>query len=162
MVVEDGTKVVVVGAAGCGKTALVTRLLAGTFSAEYMQTFGAELFVKTFLESKQRTLQIWCCAGHERYRALMEQFYKDARAALVCFDMCSAASFNEARFWLGEVKRAAPDVHVVLVGTKVDEGDQVVIKTCQAHELGVADFVSVSSKTGAGVAEVFDLVLRRL
>ena len=80
---EDGTKVIVVGAAGSGKTSLVTRcvidestspsfrisihpfsrrswpyadlititrLVGGTFSPEYMQTFGAELFVKTFLE----------------------------------------------------------------------------------------------------------------
>ena len=34
--------------------------------------------------------------------------------------MCSTSSFKEAQFWVSEVKRVAPDVYIVLAGTKVN------------------------------------------
>ncbi|TPX38202.1 hypothetical protein SmJEL517_g00228 [Synchytrium microbalum] len=120
MVVEAGTKVIVIGAAGSGKTSLVTRLVGSTFSPEYQTSFGADLTVKTSnLENKQRTLNIWVCAGHARYKALMEQFYVDSRAVLICFDMTSLSSFKQAKeIWLPEIRGAVPDAFILLVGTK--------------------------------------------
>ncbi|KAJ3414532.1 Ras- protein Rab-26 [Chytridiales sp. JEL 0842] len=161
----DAKKVVVVGSAGAGKTALVTRAVNNTFAPDYFQTFGADLMVKTTTDSKKYSLQIWCCGGHERYRALLDQFYSNAHAALLCFDMLNPASFAELGFWYNEIKRSAPSALIILVGTKSDEADSVAIKPSdaikQAAEWNV-EFRAVSSKTGTNVNELFEFLLQSL
>ncbi|EGF77664.1 hypothetical protein BATDEDRAFT_27541 [Batrachochytrium dendrobatidis JAM81] len=150
-------KVVVVGSAGCGKSALVQRYINNTFSTDYLQTYGADLYIKNTNENKKYSLQIWCCGGHERYRTLLDQFYSDINAALLCFDMQSQNSFQEIEFWYNELKRyagimvdlimlfcfglftislmsalilyrAAPDAQIILVGTKVDDSEATAVK----------------------------------
>ncbi|RKO90929.1 P-loop containing nucleoside triphosphate hydrolase protein [Blyttiomyces helicus] len=140
--------VVVIGSAGCGKSALVQRAVANTFGQEYLQTFGAEFCVKTATDSKKGSLNIWCCGGHERYRALLEQFFVNAH---VC-----TPSFLELPFWYNEYKRYgnsgienSPDATAILVGTKVRAG------TKKAREWGM-EFKAVSAKTGMNVIELFD------
>ncbi|KAJ3128737.1 hypothetical protein HK101_005350 [Irineochytrium annulatum] len=161
----EGRKVIILGSVGCGKSALVQRSLTNTFMAEYQETFGAELAVKTTNESKKYSLQLWSCGGHERYRALLEQFYSDIHAALLCFDMLSVASFQELPFWYNEVKRNAPNALIILVGTKTDEADSVAIKVQdaikQAKEWNT-EFRAVSSKSGHNVNELFELLLDKM
>lgn len=161
---SDGSsskKVVVIGSAKCGKTALVARAASSTFSPEYQQTFGADLCVKTVTDPKPCSLKIWCCGGHERYKPVFDQFYKGAAAALLCFDVQSQASFQEVVFWHNEIQRVSPDALIILVGTKADMTDLAVIKaqdaTKQAKEWGV-EYRQVSSKTGAGVDDLFRLL----
>lgn len=50
---SDGSsskKIVVIGSAKCGKSALVARASTSSFSPEYQQTFGADLTVKTITD----------------------------------------------------------------------------------------------------------------
>ncbi|KAI8814161.1 P-loop containing nucleoside triphosphate hydrolase protein [Cladochytrium replicatum] len=161
-------KVVIIGSAGSGKTALIQRLVSNTFSPEYQQTFGADLTVKVIsdrFDAQRMTFHLWCCGGHERYRALLEQFYKDAYAALICFDMLSTTSFQEVSFWYNEMRRVAPDATVILVGTKFDDADNIAVKVPDAVKLAKewgAAFKTVSSKTGNNVNELFqDLLPQR-
>ena len=76
--VQVGTaKVIVLGAAGSGKSSLVARFVSGSYAPEYLQTFGAELYVKTSLDQKRPSLNIWIASGQERYRTLFGQFYQE-------------------------------------------------------------------------------------
>ncbi|KAI9331455.1 P-loop containing nucleoside triphosphate hydrolase protein [Zopfochytrium polystomum] len=163
-------KVIVLGSAGCGKTCLVTRGVANTFQPEYRQSFGADLAVKLSVDSKKHNMQIWCCGGHERYRALLDQFFSEADVAVLCYDLTSAASFRELAFWYSEVKRlffrrvrAASAAEIVLVGTKADEADNLQVKSQdgikQAAEWN-AEFRAVSSKTGLNIVELFDHIFK--
>lgn len=82
--VQTGTvKVIVVGSAGCGKTALIQRFIQGGFDGEYYQTFGAELFVKS--DQKKPHLNIWVTGGQERYKTLLGQFFLEAGVRNCCF-----------------------------------------------------------------------------
>ncbi|KAL2911900.1 hypothetical protein HK105_208620 [Polyrhizophydium stewartii] len=158
-------KIVVVGSAASGKTTLVQKYVGGTPPSEYQQTFGAELFVKNTNEGKKHSLQIWCCGGHERYRALLDQFYIEANVVLVCFDMQSLASFQEVTFWYNEAKRTVPDASVILVGTKADDLDSSIVKIQDAMKVSKdwgIDFRTVSAKTNANVDDLFDLVITKL
>ncbi|KAI8928097.1 P-loop containing nucleoside triphosphate hydrolase protein [Entophlyctis helioformis] len=158
-------KVLVIGSAASGKTSVVQRYVSNTFSADYEQTFGSELYAKTTTEGKKYSLQIWCCGGHERYRSLLEQFYTDASVVLVCFDMMNVASFQETGFWYNEVKRLVPDTVCVLVGTKADEADTARVKLQDAMKVSKdwgVEFRTVSAKTGNNVDDLFDYVISRL
>ncbi|KAI8851313.1 P-loop containing nucleoside triphosphate hydrolase protein [Chytridium lagenaria] len=151
----DTRKVVVVGSAACGKTALISRAVNNTFSNEYLQTFGADLMVKTSSDSKKFSLQIWSCGGHERYRALFEQFYVDVNSSVL----------PRITIWYNEIRRMTPSALIILVGTKSDESDSVAIKVQdalkQAREWNV-EFRSISAKTGTNVNELFEYILENL
>ncbi|KAJ3037162.1 hypothetical protein HK097_003590 [Rhizophlyctis rosea] len=130
-----------------------------------MQTFGADLCVKTSSDNKKYSLNIWCCGGHPRYRPLLEQFFEDASAIIICFDLLNTQSFLELPYWYNEYKRNAPDALVLLVGTKSDEADSIVVPLPdamkQAKEWNI-EFRAVSSKTGVNVVELFDYVVGKL
>ncbi|KAI8915357.1 P-loop containing nucleoside triphosphate hydrolase protein [Powellomyces hirtus] len=161
----EAKKVVVVGSASSGKSALVQRALTNTYTNQYLQTFGADLCVKTTSEKNKSSLKIWCCGGHERYRALLEQFFVGASAVILCFDMLSTQSFQELPFWYNEFKRNSPDALAIIVGTKSDDADSIKVPVQdalkQAKEWSV-EFRAVSSKTGMNVTELFDHVMTNL
>ncbi|KAI9202084.1 P-loop containing nucleoside triphosphate hydrolase protein [Polychytrium aggregatum] len=156
-------RVVILGSSASGKTSLVNRAVHNSFAHDYCQTFGADLTVKTVIDGQKRVLHMWTCGGHERYRPLLEQFCIDVHAALICCDLLSMLSFQELSYWFNEIKRLSPDAIILLVGTKSDETDSMAVKVQDlmkvAQEWGV-DFKAVSAKTGAGVNELFDLVVQ--
>jgi hypothetical protein len=51
------------------------------------------------------SLGVWDTAGAERFESLSRMYYNGARAAILCFDACSAASFHKLKFW---VRRPLP------------------------------------------------------
>ncbi|KND01782.1 small GTP-binding protein domain [Spizellomyces punctatus DAOM BR117] len=162
---HESKKVVVAGSASSGKSSLVQRAVTNTFTSDYLQTFGADLCVKNSSEKTKYALNIWTCGGHERYRALLEQFFVGADVVILCFDMLSTSSFQELPYWFNEYKRNAPDALAIMVGTKSDDADSIKIKPQdalkQAKEWGI-EFRAVSSKTGMNIGELFDHVVASL
>ncbi|KAJ3349912.1 Ras- protein Rab6 [Entophlyctis luteolus] len=157
----DCKKAILLGSSACGKTSLMNRATLNTFSTAYQQTYGADLIFKTGSDAKKGILKIWSTGGHERYRALLGQFYANINVAVLCFDMLSQASFNELPFWYNEVRRNAPDAKIVLVGLKCDDADSIVVKqqdgNAQALDWNI-EFRAVSAKSGAGVSELFEYI----
>ncbi|KAJ8447021.1 hypothetical protein Cgig2_033590 [Carnegiea gigantea] len=70
-------KVIVLGAAGVGKTSLITRA-----------TIGADFFTKELhIDGKLVSLQIWDTAGQERFESLGPAFFKGADCCVLVFDV---------------------------------------------------------------------------
>lgn len=98
-------KVVVLGDKGVGKTALALRFVEGNFSARYQSTIGA-FFLSKRVTSSDGTickLQIWDTAGQERFRAMAPMYYRNASAAIICFDITNEESFNRMKDWVSEL-----------------------------------------------------------
>ncbi|KAJ5583198.1 hypothetical protein N7535_001818 [Penicillium sp. DV-2018c] len=123
-------KIVVLGAQGVGKTALVERYCRNTFNPAAPSTIGASFVTKRVLDSTSDTivrLQIWDTAGQERFRSMSRLYYRGAQAVLLCYDITDENSFQEMAGWLRELRKNItpnPDgtdsliIHVV--GTKSD------------------------------------------
>ncbi|KAJ3208752.1 hypothetical protein HDU82_001994 [Entophlyctis luteolus] len=101
----DCKKAILLGSSACGKTSLMNR--------------------------KKGILKIWSTGGHERYRALLGQFYANINVAVLCFDMLC------------------------------DDADSIVVKqqdgNAQALDWNI-EFRAVSAKSGAGVSELFEYI----
>ncbi|CAM9544495.1 unnamed protein product, partial [Phaeothamnion confervicola] len=104
-------KVVVLGDKGVGKTCLVLRFIEGYFAPKQQSTIGA------FFLSKQLTtpdgtvckMQIWDTAGQEKFRAMAPMYYRNAAAAIVCFDITDEDSFAKMKDWVEELKSNLPE-----------------------------------------------------
>ena len=116
-------KVVLIGDAAVGKTSLVVRFLHDRFDTT-LPTVGASYATKqvTLPSGRPFALGIWDTAGQERFDALSSFYCRDARAAVVCFDLTDRASFDSLKErWLDKVaNEAEKNCILCLVGTKSD------------------------------------------
>lgn len=76
---------------------------------------------------------LWDTAGQERYRAPTVNYYYDAVAVVIVYDITSRKSFEDASKWLDEARdNAEPGVIYMLVGNKSDLGNLRVVETKRA------------------------------
>jgi len=132
-------KIVVLGAAGVGKTSLLTRFINGTFLPESSvpSTVGATFLTKRLTSPDDAAttlrLQIWDTAGQERFRSISKLYYRGANAALLCYDITNERSFDDMTRWLAELRENLGDDCVIhVVGTKAD----VVAEDPRRREVG--------------------------
>ena len=119
---ELDLKIVLLGKAYAGKTCLAQRYVNQMFTeTPYQNTIGAA-FASTRCKIRGKTviMNIWDTAGSERYQSMSRIYYRGARAAILCFDLTDAESFDKARYWAGELEQNEPNCLIYLCGTKKD------------------------------------------
>ncbi len=69
-------------------------------------------------------MHIWDTGGHERFRSMINMYYRDAIGAIICYDLTNEASFKSVEYWVNEMKAnttADQDGFIMaLAGNKVD------------------------------------------
>lgn len=155
-------KVLLIGDSGVGKSCLLLKYTDDYFCERFISTIGVDFKIKTITIpgcDKIAKLQLWDTAGQERFRTIVSAYYRGSQAIVLCFDCTNRASFEHIKSWLAEVDRyAQPAVVKVLVALKSDLTNHRVVGYEEAKEFADAlqiKYVEASSKTGAGVQEVF-------
>jgi small GTP-binding protein len=129
-------KVIVAGAGGVGKTALIQRYTTGTFIEDHKMTIGAAFSVKdlTIDTGESVRLQLWDFAGEERFRFLLGDYCKGASGAFVCYDITDYSTFEQIPEWLRIIRQNSGMVPIILVGTKYDlEHHEVDLETAEKY-----------------------------
>jgi small GTP-binding protein len=153
-------KVVVIGDSSVGKTCISLRYLTGDFSNQTRPTIAAGFCnASVKLGKTEIDLLIWDTAGQEAYRGLTAQYYRDAKIALIVFDLSNAATLNSVKEWHLRLVDANPNpVLVVLVGNKSDlTARQVAREQGEAVAAEIkALYKEASALTGKGISEIFE------
>ena len=162
-------KVLVLGDATIGKTSLITRYCTNEFQPVYITTIGIDKRRKNIcVNNVQVKLIIWDTAGQEKFRALNKTFYKETDAVILAFDLNNKESIININYWMGQLyqEKNIEKIGLVLVGTKKDllnDGgrDKVEKKeiedSIQRYKI---KYFETSSKTGEGVKEMFNYVIK--
>lgn len=160
-------KIVVVGDGGSGKTSICDRYCSNTFEEKHVPTLGVD-YKNKLLRISNDTISInfWDFAGYPEFVDLRNEFYKEAHAVLLVFDITFRKSFESLDLWVKEAtKYGGPNVLFFLVGNKKDFQSTRVVSEVDsvgwAKKKGVK-YHEVSAKTGAGIEELLDDVLRTL
>ncbi|OHS93747.1 small GTP-binding protein [Tritrichomonas foetus] len=157
---ELSLKVVVIGDSSVGKTCLSLRYLTGEFSSQTRPTIAAGFCnAKVKLGKVDIDLLIWDTAGQEAYRGLTSQYYRDAKIALIVFDLTNPSTLNSVSDWYARLNDAnQSSVVVCLVGNKSDLPNRQVSTEqgeAVANEIK-ALYRETSAVTGKGINEVFE------
>jgi len=162
MVQRAPSKVVFVGDAGVGKTALSVRLQGdGPFPHAHQATVGGAYVPVTVTcpDGTQQDISLWDTAGDERYWSIVPMYFERADVIRCVFSMVDRDSFAHVQSWVDLAKQKAHlECRFVLVGNKKDQEEhrQVTIDEGRnlAKEIGAGEFLETSALTGYGIAEV--------
>jgi small GTP-binding protein len=153
-------KIVVVGSSGVGKSAIVQRLVEGTFREESTSTVGVEF--KPFIiqvDDQNVKLQIWDTAGQERFRSVSRAYFRNAVGGVLVYDITKETSFDDLSNWLHDLQQLCnPNAFILLVGNKNDREEERQVGSRQAQDFAEKhklDYLETSAKTGHNVTETF-------
>ena len=107
------------------------RFVEGNHRLVYNATVGIDFKVRRMtIDEKSVKLQIWDTAGQEKFNAITTAYYRQARAAVIMYDVTRLNTFNNLRKWFKLVQECArPDISIVLVGNKTDQEMILIINT---------------------------------
>ena len=160
----QSVKAVLLGESGVGKTCIIARFINGTFENNIMSTTGASYAGKTMVFEEFGgqcvKFEIWDTAGQEKYRSLTKIFYKDARIAILVYDITRKESYDELKnYWYNQLKECSPENIVIgIAANKCDLYDNEAVSEDEARkfadEIG-AVFRLTSASTNTGIEELF-------
>ena len=111
-------KCIVVGDVAVGKSTLCASLVRNSFTPIESSTVGVDFFS---LSTPTVTLQLWDSAGNERFHSITEQYYRNAKLAILCWSCAQEATLQTlVDVWVPQVREKAPTALIVVFGLKAD------------------------------------------
>ena len=160
-------KTILIGEGGVGKTSLTVRYTENRFEDDMKMTIGVNFASKkVHVDSTDATLMLWDMGGQPRFRDVIGDYFRGARAAICVYDATRVFSLDRLRDWISRVQESAPDCIFFFVANKIDERSNGIGVSAEdglafAQEFG-GTMMEVSAKTGEGVNEMFESVTRML
>ncbi len=159
-------KICILGEGSVGKTSLVKQFSQSVFESEYKSTIGVSIIKNDyFIDGDHVNFQLWDIAGQERWLNMRRVYYAGSQGAIVVYDVTNPASFHAIDKWVEEFKSYNPKSKYIIIGNKVDLGDQRQISTEKGQEkasLHDCIFIETSAKTSENVVPAFKQIARLL
>lgn len=164
-------KCVVVGDGAVGKTCLLISYTTNAFPGEYIPTVFDNYSANVMVDGQALHLGLWDTAGQEDYDRLRPLSYPQTDVFLIAFAIDKVASFwNVKNKWYPEIQHHAPNVPILLVGTKADirhtltPGSTTLVSRDdaieRAREIHAVGYYECSALTQEGLKTVFDEAIR--
>ncbi len=158
-------KLILGGDGAVGKTSMVHRYVEDVFEKDYKSTIGTSIMKKECsfkeLESTVRFV-IWDLAGQAQFKRVRLKYLANAIAGILVYDVTNRASFeNIDENWYKEVKKASPNIVLILVGNKIDLKKERVVSSEEGESLSKQlklTYMETSAKTGENINDAFKML----
>ncbi len=164
-------KISVIGDGQVGKTSLIKKFTQGSFETDYVKTIGAQFSkYEKEIDGDEIRLIFWDIAGQDDFLFLRPSFYKESGGAIIVFSLeandLGQRSFDHVNNWYENIIKFCGEIPIILFANKVDlveenKLDDSEIKK-KVEELGFLGYYLTSAKTGHGVHDAFNTLIKKL
>lgn len=144
-------KIIILGMGEAGKTKLLTRYKYGNYVDEGSQTMIIDC---TSVYKNKARYNYYDTLGQERYRSVLDLYFKGSDAAIMVYSVDSMKSFEEMEYYQQKLMSCAPECRLYFAGCKNDL-KKVVSKQLVMEKYKGAKYYETSSKLNQGVNELF-------
>jgi len=154
-------KFIIIGDTGVGKTQIVYRYTKGEFNDAIESTLGTDFSSKNIkINDKIFHLELWDTAGMETFKAIRQNYYKNAACAIIVYDITNKSSFESIDKWIKECDMYSynDNLIMILVGNKTDLSDEREVTEEEGKSLIKNDnmeFFESSALNGYNINEIF-------
>lgn len=157
---EISIKLLLLGDQAVGKSSLILRYANNEFNLNIMGTAGLDLKRKNVnINDDNVKVNIFDSAGHERFRNIPKNHYKNSDGIIIIYDVTDKKTFENVSLWMNNIKEnGATDVEIMLVGNKIDMTNNRQVQKEEGMELSKkynTSFMETSAKTGENVEDTF-------
>ena len=162
---EDSISIIIIGDSKVGKTTLMKRYINGNFSENIIPSLGIELYRKIKeINRKKYLIKIWDTCGQERFKALTQNYYRNADGVMLLFDSNNIESFHNLNIWLNSLKEySSKNYPLIIIGTKSDlpinVHDNDINLFCNQFNI---KWFRTSAKTGENISISFDCLTKEI
>eukprot|EP01089_Gocevia_fonbrunei_P009969 TRINITY_DN2243_c0_g1_i1.p1 TRINITY_DN2243_c0_g1~~TRINITY_DN2243_c0_g1_i1.p1 ORF type:complete len:186 (-),score=46.18 TRINITY_DN2243_c0_g1_i1:202-759(-) len=158
--------IVVFGAGGVGKSALVIQFATNSFVEEYDPTIEDSYRKLVNVDDVQCLFEILDTAGPEEYSSMIIQYIRAGQGFLLVYSVTSRSSFDDINAHRDRIiKEKGATFPMVLVGNKIDLESERAIAACEgtewAKEFG-CPFFETSAKVRVNVDECLYQLAREI
>ena len=107
---------------GVGKTAILQRLNEKPFKEFILTTFNPSFILKEMnINGTKVELEVWDTAGQEQYKALSKLYIKNAKIAVLVYDITRKNTLIDLDFWFNFIdEELGTRITLGLAGNKAD------------------------------------------
>ena len=118
-------KIILIGSYAVGKTTLCNILQGRIFDERTPITIGVDFvtYELTIIKiNRNYSIQLWDTAGHENFRSIAKNYYRNSQIIMLCFDLTNRSSFTQLDIWMDEIKSIIDiqNVCICILGLKSD------------------------------------------
>lgn len=161
------TKIVLLGPAGVGKSALINHLNNGHFCYETDSTIGCQ-FVR--IRKDDLIFDIWDTAGQERYMSITPIYFRNADIVIFVFDVTNMLTIDSMSKFVEMYFNTIKSNHaqIIFVGNKIDKENLSqksltdffeTNKTIKYYELDTIKLLFTSARDGTGMQMLLDKII---
>ena len=164
--IQGRFNIAVVGEPCVGKTNLIQRFMNNTFNKDSNPTYKAEFIGQKYIINNEIfTIDLWETPHLGRYQARNHREIKYAIGTMLLYDATNINSFDIIERWYSVIKEVGrEDIIIILVGTKRDLKDRIVVTTEMSHNkaksLGIEVF-ETSALDSTNVKEAFLTIIKK-
>jgi small GTP-binding protein len=162
----ESYKIVVLGAGGVGKSALIIQYVQGHFVTAYDPTIEDSHKKTLTVDGRDVNLDILDTAGQDDFAPVRSTYMRSGQGFMIVFAINDQASFNQVDGFQQQIRGAAEseDVPIIVCGNKCDLKDRLVSKEdadnlCSECHLTYFD---TSAMKNMNVAESFEELCRQM
>jgi len=167
--IEKIFEYIIIGPPDVGKTSISNRYLDNVFNNKSYNTIGIDMRSKKLdqIYNDNIKINIYDTAGQERYFSLTNNFIRNKDCIFLCFSLANSNSFIECQKYIEHIKELKKNNALIfLIGTFLDMKDickninfDDIDKLCRENNF---KYIEVSSKTGEGIRELFNISLNMM
>ncbi len=160
-------KVVIAGGTNEARNAICHHFFDHQFGTDTQVTIGASIGIRNLYvqNNLHARLIFYNLTNENRFRFILPDFCRGAKAAIICYDVTNEQSFyKDVPYWLQIVReRNGPNLQIFLLGYNFDRNvaeHQITLEVANrfAHEWGCNQNIMVSTHLGYNMEETIQAV----